>query len=61
MVAKRLYDLYEQDKDDDGEQHERKVQAFIAIGESEVTHAASTDGTCHGSRTQQADCAGRDG
>ena len=55
IIADGLYNLDENDENDDGEKHERKIQALIAVGECEVTYAAGTDGTGHSRGAEKPD------
>lgn len=59
MISYRLNNLDENDQDDDGKQHQRRVQPFIAIRQCQITDTAGPDSPGHSRSTDQPDRAGR--
>ena len=48
MVADGLDDLHEDNEHHHREKHQREIQSFITVSQSEISHSARADGSCHG-------------
>ena len=59
IIAKRLNRLDKEYKDNHRKQHQRKIQALIAVSQRQIAYPAGSDGARHGCGSDQSNRSGR--